>query len=180
MARLKSCPDCGADVSKKAYACPKCGRVLRKKVGCLGKVFRLVLLLFVVIFIVALFAPKRPVGDQPAMIRRGPVPPEGPFERVAGDGLPAYRVVKVLTNGVVGRASDVIIPSLSPRSRRSEREEVARSIADKERLDEAWFYSTEDAQRANKSVSFASDHPEAMKKGYLGHLDHGQFRGAED
>lgn len=65
MARLKSCPDCGAEVSKKAMACPKCGRVLRKKVGCLGKVFRLVLLLFVVIFVAALFAPKRPGGGQP-------------------------------------------------------------------------------------------------------------------
>ncbi|WP_368411243.1 hypothetical protein [Paludisphaera mucosa] len=167
-------------MSKKAPACPKCGRVLLKKVGCLGKIVRLCLtlglLLVVVVVAGTILAPRRPEGERPVDVRRAPVSPEGPYEREAVDDLPAYRVVKVITNAVVGRSSDVIVPSLSPKTPKTERESIARAIAQKERLDEAWFYSTEEAARANKSASFAEEHPDAMKRGYLGSLDHGQFR----
>ena len=35
---LKTCPDCGHEVSNSAASCPKCGRPLKKKggIGCLG------------------------------------------------------------------------------------------------------------------------------------------------
>lgn len=33
MSRLKACPDCGHQVSTKAFACPSCGRSLRRTMG---------------------------------------------------------------------------------------------------------------------------------------------------
>jgi endogenous inhibitor of DNA gyrase (YacG/DUF329 family) len=33
MAKLKPCPDCGHEVSTKAYSCPSCGRALKRTPG---------------------------------------------------------------------------------------------------------------------------------------------------
>lgn len=44
---LKTCKECGHDVSTKAASCPKCGAVLRKKTGCLGFIGAGCLILFV-------------------------------------------------------------------------------------------------------------------------------------
>lgn len=49
---LKPCKDCGASVSKNAPSCPQCGAVLKRKSGCLGSLFAILLLiLFVPVFV---------------------------------------------------------------------------------------------------------------------------------
>lgn len=49
---LKQCPDCGQEVSNKAFACPKCGRVLRKPSRSIfGKLVALIFWLFEIIIL---------------------------------------------------------------------------------------------------------------------------------
>lgn len=57
---LRKCKECGKDVSSKASACPNCGAPVKKAPtqygcgGCLG----ILLICFLLLFIVGLFAPK--------------------------------------------------------------------------------------------------------------------------
>ena len=60
MARLTSCRDCGAAVSKKAAACPRCGCPLKKRLGCLGGCFAILLVSFILAVLIGLLSPMRP------------------------------------------------------------------------------------------------------------------------
>lgn len=44
---LKQCKECGNEVSTKAESCPKCGAILKKKMGCLGQIISVFLVLFI-------------------------------------------------------------------------------------------------------------------------------------
>ncbi len=60
MARLTTCPDCAAPVSRKAASCPRCGCPLRKmakQYSCLSGCFTLGLLVFVLAVLVRLLSP---------------------------------------------------------------------------------------------------------------------------
>lgn len=78
MARLTTCPDCGAKVSKKAAACPGCGRKLgRSFLGSLvGTLIKLTLLLIVGLIGLMVLAAKNhrpgPAGE-PAPAQATPV-----------------------------------------------------------------------------------------------------------
>ncbi len=74
----------------------------------------------------------------------------------------------------------MLIASLSRKTPAAERERVARGIAAAEGFDELSIYSTEDAQKANVSASFAKAHPRAMKEGFLGSLREGKFTAGEE
>ncbi len=168
MSRLVACPDCGNMVSTKAVACPKCGRrVGRAPVSCGGV---LMAALFVLVGI--------PLGLVAlAAIFSGI--PTGVDPDVNEEPLPAYSklfVGPVVTGGLHG---EILVPDVSRSSPASKRESIARRIARKEDLSQLELYSTEDAYKANSSASYLKEHPDAMKRGYLGSLKDGAFTPGE-
>ena len=74
MAKLATCPDCGAKISTSAAMCPRCGRPFlggRKKAGgglkgCVGKPLLIAVALFVVAGIFASRDARRPDAPAPA------------------------------------------------------------------------------------------------------------------
>lgn len=42
---LKNCKECGNEVSTEAASCPSCGAILKKKIGCLGCIGYVILIL---------------------------------------------------------------------------------------------------------------------------------------
>ncbi len=93
--------------------------------------------------------------------------------------LPAYKMLFANDKLGGGRFGDALVPSLSRETPLSERERVARGIAQKERLTNLAIYSTEQAYEANTSASFLKEHPDALKQGFLGSLDENTFRPGE-
>lgn len=72
---LKQCKDCGASVSKSAPSCPQCGAVLKRKSGCLGSLFAILLLvLFVPVFVSLLSdgagstSPSQKISQSPSSV----------------------------------------------------------------------------------------------------------------
>lgn len=51
---MKTCKECGNEISSKAESCPNCGAVQKKKAGCLSYIGAGVVILFVIIVISAL------------------------------------------------------------------------------------------------------------------------------
>lgn len=101
---------------------------------------------------------------------RLPAPPEDP-----DPSLPEYDViftVKQMNGRVYG---EILVPSLSRSASVEEREQLARDICKHETLDDIDMYMTEDAQKANTSSSFAREHPNALREGFLGSLRDGNF-----
>ena len=88
MARLTTCRDCGATVSKKAATCPRCGRLLSKpakQYGCFSGCLMVGLVVFVAIIGLSIFdggnnrpavnpAPEPPVTIAPAANPAAPEP----------------------------------------------------------------------------------------------------------
>lgn len=126
---LKTCKECGNDVSTKAESCPKCGVVLKKKTagcaGCLG----VMLLGFVILAVISSLtdsgreSDSRPSGDStrseanPAQAQRFSVSSPVPIPADVG-----YTVIN--TNVIPG-----IKRSLDVRLSRKVEEDVLRSIA---------------------------------------------------
>jgi len=76
--------------------------------------------------------------------------------------------------------ADILIKSFSRSTPINEREATIKSIAKKENLQEISLYSTENAQKATFSSSFANTHPNALKNGYLGSFEKGVFTPGEE
>jgi len=101
------------------------------------------------------------------------------------DGLPTYKILAVVQQRQGGRpngpkAGEVLVPSLSRNTSAEFRERVARGISAAEGFDELELYSTEDAEKANSSASFAEAHPDALRNGFLGSLREGKFTAGEE
>ena len=64
MAKLKPCPDCGHQVSRKAYACPSCGRVV--KAGIIRRTIRAIFYLVAIFYaMTAIIYATTPAGKLP-------------------------------------------------------------------------------------------------------------------
>ena len=67
MAKLKPCPDCGHQVSMKAYTCPSCGRVL--KPGMIRRTIRATFYLLAIFYaIVAIIYVTTQAGSLPTFM----------------------------------------------------------------------------------------------------------------
>jgi len=67
MAKLKPCPDCGHQVSMKAYTCPSCGRVL--KPGMIRRTIRATFYLLAIFYaIVAIISVTTQAGSLPTFM----------------------------------------------------------------------------------------------------------------
>jgi len=98
--------------------------------------------------------------------------PPSPQTREAEGDLPSYIVLYVNEAGDgSGRFGDVLVPSLSRQTPASERESLARRIAEKEHINHMCLYSTKDAYQANVSGSYQEAHPNALRDGFLGVVD---------
>jgi|GEM_PF-2590966 len=98
-----------------------------------------------------------------------------PVDRPALSDLPAYKILYVVEPMKGGKTGDVLMPSLSRSTPTVERESIARRITALEGWVEIRLYSTEEAYEANYSASFAEQHPNAMRTGFLGVISDGQF-----
>ena len=83
---------------------------------------------------------------------------------------PEYRVLDKFGNQL-----EVLIPSLSVTTPRSELAAIGEAIAAREGVTEVYLYRTEEARRANFSASYSEQHPEALSEGYLGKWNNGRF-----
>lgn len=65
MAKLTVCPDCRAEISKKAVACPRCGRKMKaaKSFGCCGVVAVVLAVGFVGSMVMVAVSPSHPRDD---------------------------------------------------------------------------------------------------------------------
>ncbi|MCH7681140.1 hypothetical protein IID10_17545 [candidate division KSB1 bacterium] len=98
-----------------------------------------------------------------------------PVARKTSEKLPAYTVLFSDT-----KFGEFWVPSFSRNTPVKTREAVFGAIAAKEGInDMSFFYSTEEAYKANFSASFARTHPDAMRKGFLGMLQGGVFTAGE-
>ena len=88
-----------------------------------------------------------------------------------------FRVRQIHNKRIYG---DVLVPSLSRTMPVKKREQIARAISEREKLDDIALYSTRDAYKANMSASFLRSHPDALKQGYLGSLNEGGFMPGEE
>ena len=84
--------------------------------------------------------------------------------------LPEYRVLDK-----VGGYIDVLVPSLRVGTPTESVERIIRAIAGAEGAPEVSMYRTEAAYRANFSSSYAREHPNALRDGFLGSLTGGRF-----
>lgn len=102
-----------------------------------------------------------------------------PVDRESSTSLPAYAVL--YSNKMVSsrKFGDILIPFFSRQTPPAQRESTFRAIARKEGLDNASFYSINNAYKANVSASFAKSHPNAMRNGFLGMLQGGKFIAGE-
>ncbi|MBV8383051.1 MAG: tetratricopeptide repeat protein [Planctomycetaceae bacterium] len=98
-----------------------------------------------------------------------------PVDRPPTDALPAYRVLFSAQKLGGGKFGDVLVLSLSRTTPASERGAIARRIAQQEGLTEISIYSSKEAYKANVSASYLKQHPDALKKGFLGSIRDGQF-----
>ena len=94
--------------------------------------------------------------------------------------LPEYIILdKIkLING--NTYADILIKSFSRTTPVNERELTVKAIAKKENIQEISLYSTENAQKATFSSSFANKHPNVLKNGYLGSFEKGVFTPGEE
>ena len=63
---LTKCRECGSEVSTKAESCPKCGVVLKKRMGCLGYLTAVSLILVILVainFTLDNISPERPGSE---------------------------------------------------------------------------------------------------------------------
>lgn len=106
--------------------------------------------------------------------------PPGVIERDAEDSLPSYKILLSLNlpNGK-GRYGDILIPTLSRKTPVETRESIARKIAKAEHLTSLRLYSTEEAYKANISESYSKAHPNALRQGFMGSLEGGDFMAGE-
>jgi len=94
--------------------------------------------------------------------------------------LPEYIILDKI-NLINGNAyADILIESFSRATPVNERETTIKAIAKKENLQEISLYSTKNAQKATFSSSFAKTHPNALKNGYLGTFEEGNFTPGEE
>jgi hypothetical protein len=98
-------------------------------------------------------------------------PPKKPQRQ----GYPEYKVLS--ENRLIEKRVfwEVLIPGLSPRTKPKEIERICRIICYEEGIDDCSFYSTMEAYEANNSDSYSREHPEALKQGYLGMMQKGEF-----
>lgn len=102
-------------------------------------------------------------------------------KRKASEKLPRYTVLfKNVQLGTGLYFGDVLITSCSRKISKEKRERIFSAIMEKENLNIASFYRTNDAYKANSSVSYSDTHPNAMKRGYLGYIDNGNFQSGEE
>ena len=94
----------------------------------------------------------------------------------AEESLPSYKIIYSvdLPDGA-GRYADVLISTLSKKTPIEMRESIARKIAEAEHLSRLSLYSTADAYKANMSKSYSKAHPNALRDGFLGSLQGGDF-----
>jgi hypothetical protein len=94
--------------------------------------------------------------------------------------LPEYEIIDetLLISGE--KVGEVLIQSFSRNTPVSEREKVLREIAKIKGYEKAYLYSTRESQKANFSDSFRKKHPDALKTGYLGSLNKGNFIPGEE
>ena len=72
--------------------------------------------------------------------------------------------------------ADILVKSYSPADTPVEiRKEVAIKIAEKGGFDQMCLYSTEEAQKANFSTTYARENPGALEEGFLGRYMKGEF-----
>jgi hypothetical protein len=90
--------------------------------------------------------------------------------------LPEYEVLDIVDQMVGGKYGDILIPSFETDMDTDSLSKVALAIIEKERLDQAEFYRTASAQKANFSASYQKENPNALKEGYLGSVKDGEFK----
>lgn len=91
--------------------------------------------------------------------------------------LPDYTVLNRLSDPS-GTMADVLVPSLSRESH--DREHVFRAIATAERLDIAFFFSTQEAVDAHQALLPSPSQRVALGAGFLGQLRDGTYTGGEE
>lgn len=89
--------------------------------------------------------------------------------------LPDYRVVDTVDQMTGGRYGEVIIPSLSADVDTTRMRRIAFGIIERENLDEAAFYNSEDALKADLSSSFREANPGTLEEGALGSVTGDDF-----
>jgi len=115
---------------------------------------------------------KRPAADESfrSSLMMSAQEVKAPAEKV-----PEYKVLSVVRLLSGHYFAEILIPEFSRKTPVPVREAALRQIAQLEDLAKASLYSSRDAFKANNSEWFAKRHPEAMKNGYLGALEGGQF-----
>ena len=112
------------------------------------------------------------------------VPPAQPGpqreEETQAPELPPYKVLDAVNLLTGGRYGDVLIETLSRETPKEDRESALRRISEKEGFQQAAFYCSDDAYRANNSASFLRTHPGALKTCFLGSLQGGVFTAGEE
>jgi hypothetical protein len=90
--------------------------------------------------------------------------------------IPSYQVVKFFNDPSGKKWGDVVIPSFSKKTPKTEREKLFKIIVEKEGFNySVSFYQSEAARNADYSKSFADAHPDAKKLGCLGSWKHGKI-----
>lgn len=95
--------------------------------------------------------------------------------------LPSYEVLysmRLLSNGRI--YGEVLMESLSRKTPVEIRENLSRKIAIQEKLDDLDLFNSREAYQANNSASYLKDHPNALRKGFLGSFKEGKFMAGED
>lgn len=98
----------------------------------------------------------------------------------SNSGILNYEIIdeiKLMSGEMMG---EVLISSFSRNTPASERERVIREIAKKKNYDRVDLYCTVDAQKANYSDSYSTQHPDALRNGFLGSLRDGKFTPGEE
>ncbi len=111
-----------------------------------------------------------PIVEEPAVASREPERPSPP------PGFPEYEIL-FQTDDPLGRRvyAEVLVPALSPQTRKRDRRRVSRTIAKLEGLDDLTLYCTRQAREAHYSMDYADAHPDALARGLLGSLERGRF-----
>lgn len=101
-------------------------------------------------------------------------------DRQATEVLPAYKVIfSVNRADGTGRHGEILMASLSRETPSDRLEFIAHQITKAENLSSLNLYCTEEAYEANMSESTLKSHPNALRNGFLGMMQGGQFIAGE-